>query len=126
MITKELIEAASERHANKMADRGGDGIYHESYQVELTGVVVRGETYEFREFLKAAGFTWDSERKEWYLKAANTAANRLLGALTELRREQEKARYARWGEDSERPAFPWDKKYRAEFPAAYLEIGYYC
>ena len=30
-------------------------------------VVVRGKTYDIRDTIKSAGFSWDKQNKQWYL-----------------------------------------------------------
>lgn len=94
------------------------------------GFCVTGNTYPFRERLKAAGFEWDSQRKAWFMGDPTWAK---IAFAEELSIEHDQAvngRYACW--QAKYPTVqdqsgknPWDEEWAAAFPAAFLRFGYF-
>ena len=71
----------------------------EGLEIEICGcwIWVKGNTYQHRETLKAAGFNWSKSKKSWYWKPYETEGKK-RGSLSE---EQRRIKYGYQKIDSE-------------------------
>lgn len=75
---KQQEQTESTETASDFVDIISQLIYCEGLEIEIAGtwIWLSGNTYQYKDIIKALGFMWASNKKMWYLKPENHTSRR--------------------------------------------------